>query len=78
MAGVLEVIWGKREAEYFFEEGWTGPSTDWLMICPSGTVCRKATAISGGALQKRKLSSLRRTLIRAFGLFIVCIGGTLP
>jgi hypothetical protein len=38
MAGVLDLIWVKREAEYFCEKGWTGQP----LICPSGklsTVC---------------------------------------
>ena len=31
-AGVLKLIWGNCEAEYFCETGWTGKS----LICPSG------------------------------------------
>jgi hypothetical protein len=30
---VLKMIWGKREAEYFCAEGWTGQP----LICPAGT-----------------------------------------
>src|ERR1700680_4461139 len=30
-AGVLDLIWVKREAEYFCEKGWTGQP----LICPS-------------------------------------------
>jgi hypothetical protein len=33
MAMDVEVIWVKREQEYFCEKDWTGDS----VICPSGT-----------------------------------------
>jgi hypothetical protein len=37
MGRVVDVIWVKREREYFCEEGWTG---GWV-ICPSGKRLRE-------------------------------------
>ncbi|MEH2524808.1 hypothetical protein V1288_002717 [Bradyrhizobium sp. AZCC 2176] len=45
MAGVVGVIWGKREAEYFSREGWTRLRARRKVICPSGSHRRRHTVM---------------------------------
>jgi hypothetical protein len=42
MARDVEVIWVKKEQEYFCEGGWTGVS----VICPSGAINRLGRSIT--------------------------------
>jgi hypothetical protein len=39
MAGVVGVIWGKREANYFRDEGWTNP----CLICRASNATGSST-----------------------------------
>ena len=37
-AADIEVIWGKREAEYFSREHWTTKKSAGEVICPAGAI----------------------------------------
>jgi hypothetical protein len=67
MAGVVGVIWGEREAEYFFQPGWTGFSD--LPVGQSHTTSHKQAGVGflpsplvgegAGAKRRRMRGSLR-------------------
>jgi hypothetical protein len=68
MAGVVGVIWGEREAEYFFQPGWTGFSD--LPVGQSHTTSHKQAGVGflpsplvgegAGAKRRRMRGSLRK------------------
>jgi hypothetical protein len=62
MAKVLKVIWGEREAEYFYQKGWTGMARKRGGDLPVGqTPCRHCEERSDEAIHFRVVPHLDAT-----------------